>query len=622
MGRLIEIAPAPGIVRDITTNSATGRWVDCDKVRFRQGFPEKIGGWIKYSTSTFTGMARNMFTWVTLDDSILTAIGTNVKIYSEESGTFTDITPIRRTASLGANPLTSVGAGSGYITITDNTHGATVGDYVTISGATAFDGLTTANLNKEHVITSIIDANSYRVNTGGTATAGSVAGGGAGVSAAYQLNAGANGVVYGSGWGAGAWSRSAWSSAAESSTLTGSLRLWTMDNWGEDLLFAPRYGVIYRYDSSANTRGAAISTEGGASNVPTTVTEILVFSQERIVMALGCNALGSSDHDELMVRWTDYEDYLDWTPASGAAAGGFRLTAGSRIVTGLEANGQVIVWTDTAMFLISFVGGTDIFQQDMISMNTSIIGSMAKTSMRGVVYWMGERGFYAFDGRVTNLPCPIEDYVFGDLDADGRGKVFAVTNDRFNEVWWFYPSSGATECDSYVIYNTVEGVWAYGAMERTAWIDRGLYSRPRACGTDGYVYIHEYGLDDGSTDPATAISSYIESAPFEIGGDQDIGRGDRFAFVNRLIPDVTFRNSSGASPTLTYTFKKRNYNGLAYTSENTSVAKGATVDQYTGHKSIRLRARAIALRVENAEVGTDWRLGVQRFEVRTDGAKS
>ncbi len=621
MGRNIEFAPRPGIVKDTTANASTGYWTDCDKVRFRKGFPEKIGGWVRYSTNQFLGVCRALYTWVTLDDSLLTAVGTNKKYYVEESGTLNDVTPIVSTATLGTDPLESDAIGSGVIIVNDAAHGQIVGNFVIISGATTFDGLTTGQLNQELEIIEIIDADHYTVDTGGVATAGGVSGGGAAVEVDYLLGSGSASAVYGNGWGAGAWSRGAWSSAAESTTLTSAIRLWSQDNYGEDLLFAPRYGVIYRYDGSSGGRAVAISTEGGANEVPTTVTEVLVSPDERIVFALGCNEIGSADHDELLVRWSDYENYLEWEPSSTTGAGGFRLTSGSRIITGLRAAGEILVWTDTSLFAITFSGSEDVYQNRLVDPNSNIIGPMAKISIGGTTYWMGDRGFYMYDGRVIPLQCSMEDYIFGDLSEDGRSKIVAGSNARFNEVWWFYPSNGSDEPDRYVVYNTIEQIWYHGTLDRTFWIDRGLYNYPRAASTDGYLYTHEFGLDDGSTTPVSAITSYVTSAPVELGGNEDMGRGDRVVFVNKMIPDVTFRQSTGAMPTLTYTFNQRNYPGNAYFSEGTSVAKGATVDQYTDKKSIRLRARALSLTVSNSEVGTDWRLGVQRFETRTDGRK-
>jgi len=621
MGRLIDFSPAPGVVKDLTTNAATGGWVDTDKVRFRKNFPEKMGGWAKATTQAFVGICRNMYTWITLDSSILTAIGCPAKYYVEESGLLTDVTPIRLTAALGANPFTSL-SGSGVITVAHTSHGASVGDYVTFSGATAFNSLTTGNLNKEQIVTVVVDANSYKVDTGGTASATS-AGGGAGVTAAYQLTAGSSSAVFGSGWGAGAWGHSGgWGSAATVTTLSASMRLWSQSNWGEDLLFAPRYGAIYRYDGSSGGRATAISVEGGASQVPSSVIEIMVATNSRIVIAFGVNPIGSAVLDPLFIRWSDYENYLEWNPSTTTAAGGFRLTIGSTIVTAIQARQEILVWTDAALYGMPFVGEGDIFQSYLLDSNTTIIGALAKVMLNGIVYWMGQRGFRYYDGSMNILKCPVEDYVFDGMNMDQQAKVVCGSNARYNEVWWLYPSGEAEEPDRYVVFNVEEQVWYVGSLERSYWLDRGVYDHPRAAGTDGYLYTHEFGLDDGSTEPPSAILSYAESAPIEIGPNDSIGRGDRIAFVNRLIPDVTFRNSTAAAPTLTYVFKQRNYSGSAYVDESASIAKGATVDQYTQKKSIRLRSRATALRVENEEVGADWRLGVQRFETRTDGRKT
>lgn len=596
--------------------------MDADKARFRQGFPEKIGGWVQSTVDTFIGVCRSIFTWVTLTDTILTGIGTSKKYYVDDSGMLEDITPIRDTNSLGADPLTSFAAGSGVITVTDTGHGASVGDFVTFTGATAFDGLTSGDLNQEHEVTQVIDVNSYRVDTGGSATLGSVAGGGAGITAAYQLSVGADQPVLGSGWGSSFWGREEWGSPALTSTVSGSLRRWTQVNWGEDLLFAPRYGEIYRYDASSGGRGVAIDTEGGASDVPVIVSEILLASRERILMALGTNEIGGSDQDEMLIRWTDFEDYLNWTPDVDNSAGGIRLAQGSGIVTGLETQSEILVWTDVALYALQFVGGEDVFSVRLLSPNTSIAGPGAKVSYLGATFWMGARGFFAFDGRISRLPCPVEDFVFNDISTDNFAKTVCGSNDRFNEVWWIYPSDGESEPNRYVAMNVSDGTWTVGTLGRTAWSDRAVGREyPRAASTDGYIYTHEFGLDDGSTNPPSAILSYVESAPVEIGPNDEIGRGDRISFVNRLIPDITFRNSTAVAPTLTYVFRQRKYPGNAYGDEDTSVAMVTVVDQYTGKKSIRLRARAIAMRVENEEVGVDWRLGSQRFETRTDGRK-
>lgn len=617
--RLVPFSPRPGIVRDLTKNSAEGYWVDGDKVRFGAGFAEKIGGWSKVSATAFVGYCRSLFAWTLLSGSNVLGIGTNLKFYTETGGTITDITPIRKTTNpLAGNPIAST-SGSGVVTITDTAHGCAVGDYVTISGATAFNDLTTGQLNQEFVVATVPTANTFTVDTGGTANASS-SGGGASVVANYQLSVGAASFVFGAGWGAGAYSRGTWGSASVTTTVSAALRLWSQDNFGEDLLFAPRYGGIYRYDGGSGGRGALISSEGGASNVPASVIEILVSPNERIVFAFGCPPVGSSTMDPLLVRWTDYEDYLEWTPGTTNASGGVRLSAGSACVTSMKTRQEILCWTDTALYGFSFVGGTDIYQNYMIDGNIDIIAPLAKAQWQGRVVWMGKNGFYMYDGRVYQIECPLEDYIFRNMNRDHTFKIHAGTNALFGEIWWFYPSTNATEPDRYVVFNMTDNIWYDGSLPRTAWFDRGLSSYPRAAGADGYLYYHEYGFDDGSTTPASAILSYVESAPLEIGGD-DLGKGDRFIFCDRLVPDLTFRGSTAASPALTYTFKKRNWPGATYVDEDSSVAQTGTVDEYTNRVDLRMRARAIALRVENEQTGVDWRLGTQRFRVRTDGER-
>lgn len=612
MATYIPIAPQPGIVTDISANSAEGRWIDGDRVRFRDGFPETIGGWSPVTNTPFLGTCRKLWTWVTLLNQVKTAIGTNLKAYVEEGGSYLDITPIRSTTTLGSNPIATQGIGSGIVVITHNSHGAQTNDFVTISGATAVGGITTAQLNKEHQITRI-NANSYSINTGGSASSVTT-GGGASVSASYQINTGSDVALIGTGWGAGTWGRGTWGSASTSAIVSNTIRLWSMENWGEDLLISPRDGGLYYWDSSTVNRATAVT----AGDTPTKIGSFLVSPNERIVMAFACNPIGSTTQDLLLVRWSDYEDYQDWTPTSSNAAGGVRLNVGSQIICAVRAQNEILVWTDQALFAFTFVGGQDIFQVRLVDENIDIAGPNAAVAMNGAVYWVGRNNFYVYDGRVRTLPCTIKSKL-RDVNFDQRYKIFGGPNSLFEEVIWFYPSASSSENNKYIMYDTDEGTWSFGNITRTAWIDSGIRNYPRAAGTDRILYFHEFGADDKTPSGTSPLNAYIESAPFELSGGE-IGRGDKFYFVNEVIPDVDFRESTG-SPTLTMTFKRKRYPGGSTRSSSKDVDRSVTVGEWTESVGVRLRGRSLAVRFSSNETGTMWRLGTNRISIRTDGSQ-
>lgn len=612
MSSFIPLAPRPGLVSDVTPNSAEGSWVDGNNVRFRDGFPEKIGGWVKLSSATFLGTCRSLWTWITLTGKILTGVGTHLKFYVEDGGGYVDVTPIRSTVTLGANPLTTSN-GTGLVTVAHNAHGAVQFDFITISGATAVGGLTTGNLNKEHQIITVIDGNSYQIDTGGTASS-TATGGGAAVQVAYQVNTGIDAVVLGTGWGAGTWGRGTWGSASSTGVFAGQIRIWSQENWGEDLLISPRGGSLYYWDSSAGGRAALVT----GSDVPAQLTKFLISPNERICFAMGCSPVGATPLDPLLVRWSDYEDYTDWTPTSTNAAGGVRLNVGSEIITGLRAQQEILVWTDQALFAFLFVGGSDIFQVRLIDQAIDIAGPNAMQVYSSVTYWIGRNNFYYYDGRVNVLPCTVKQHVLRDLNYDQRDKIFCGVNSLFNEIWWFYPSANSSENDRYVVFNTVEKVWFYGEFGRTAWIDRTFINYPRAAAS-GYLQYHEFGSDIDVTGSPQPLSAFVESAPFELSGD-GMARGDRYYLIDQVIPDVDFRSSTSPSPSLNFSLKKRRFPGDAYASESTSVVQ-TSVGRWTQKASVRLRSRAFAFRVESSEVGVDWRLGSNRFRIRSDGQK-
>jgi len=613
----------PGINREGTNYSNEGGWFDGDKIRFRNGLPERIGGWVRVSNTQVTGTPRKIFDFVTLSSQNLLFIGTEQKVFLENAGTFNDITPIRSTVSLGANPVnTSGGAGSGVVTITTQAaHGAISGDFVTLASLTTTDGITAAQLNIEHKITSVPSTTTFTITTAGSATSGSTAGGGSSGTAAFQLNIGLNTTVLGAGWGAGTWGRFTWGSAAGS--LSGqTLRLWSADNFGEDLIFNIADSTIYYWDATngTSTRAVELSSLTGASDVPTKARKILVSDVDRHCIAFGTNPIESAVLDPLLIRFSSQEEPQNWTPSATNTAGDLRLSKGSEIITAVQTSRQILVWTDQSLYSMQFLGPPFTFGVSMLGDNIRIAGPNTALAVNDVVFWMGQENFYLYDGRIQAIPCSVRDYVFGDMNNQQSFKFHAGSIGSQTEIWWFYVSSGATEIDRYVVYNYGQKVWYYGTLVRTAWNDRasGLRSFPQATGADFYLYDHENGLDDFSTGSAVAINAFVESSDF------DIGDGQQFMLVRRILPDLSFSGSSASSPAALFTVKSRDFGGDAFTeSPSGSAVRTATspVEQYTDKIDLRARGRQMAIRVENTAVGVNWRLGAPRLDARADGRR-
>jgi len=620
---LTKLQFRPGINREGTNYSNEGGWYDGDKIRFRSGFVERIGGWVKVGTAAFNGTCRKLHDFVTLSSENLLFMGTNTKAYLEDSGVLYDITPIRRTVTLGANPITTQSAGTGIIRVADTGHGATLGDFVTFSGATAVDGLTTANLNKEQEVTSIIDANTYTVNTGGVCTSGSTAGGGSSVVAAYQINIGLNTTILGPGWGAGTWGRFTWGSGAGS--LAGqSLRLWFADDFGEDLLMNIADEDIYYWDASAGvgSRAVSLSSLAGASDVPTVARKVLVSEVDRHVLCFGANPIGETTQDPLLIRWSSQESPTDWTPTATNTAGDLRLSQGSEIVTALRTTRQILIWTDHSLHSLQFLGPPYTFGTALLGDNIRIAGPNTAISVNDVVFWMGQENFYMYDGRIQPIPCSVRQYVFTDINRNQSFKFHAGSLASQSEVWWYYCSASSEEIDRYVVYNYLEQTWYYGNLARTAWNDRaaGQRSYPQAASTDQYLYDQEFGLDDGSQSPSVPVDAFVQSSDF------DIGDGDQFMFIRRIIPDLNFSNSTAAAPQVEFTMTARNYNGnvTGQGSDSGDVIRSSVVsgqDNYTNQLFMRLRGRQMNLKVTSDTKGVNWRLGAPRLEMRPDGRR-
>ena len=626
---LTKLQFKPGINRDITSYSNEGGWVDCDKVRFRLGYPEVIGGWEKYSQNTYLGTARALFNWVALDGSDFLGVGTHLKYYIEQGQAFYDITPIRKTST---NSITFAATnGSSTITATDSGHGAVQGDFVTIAGAVSLGGLVTAAvLNQEYEILSVPTGNTYtfiaKDTTGATVTANASdsGNGGSGVDGVYQINAGLNTGVGGTGWGAGTWGRGTWGSGA-SIGVTTSLRMWSHDNFGEDLLINPRDGAIFYWDKSSGvtTRAVEIGTVSGAEETPITAKQIMVSDVDRHVIAFGTNPVGSTLQDPLLIRFSDQESLTDWNPKATNTAGDLRIGSGSEFVRAIETKREIIIFTDSSVHSMQFIGAPFTFGIQPLASNTTIMGPNAAIAVEDAVFWMGRQNFYIYDGKTQQLPCTVKERVFFDFNYDQAHKVFAGVISEFSEIVWYYCSNtnsvangGTGENDRYVIYNYAEQSWYYGNLGRSAFLDRGIRTFPIAA-ENGYLYNHETGYsDDGSI-----MTSRIESSPI------DMGDGDQFTFIKRLIPDFTFNGSTTSSPTVNVTLQSNNFPAGSYLqSEISKVDRNAVsttvpFEQYTNKADVRLRGRAFSIKVDCSALGVRWRLGSPRVDIRQDGRR-
>jgi hypothetical protein len=608
----------PGINREGTRYTNEGGWYDGDKIRFRQGTPEKIGGWTRISASVFLGVCRSLGNWVTLGGQNLIGAGTHLKFYISNVGNYNDVTPIRATVSL-TNPFTTV-SGSATVTVTDANGGYINGDYVTFSNASAVGGIT---IDGEYVVSSsaISAAGTYTITAASNAS--SSATGGGTVSAAYQINVGNAFATILTGWGASSWGSGAWN-VGESSVAP--VRFWSQSNFGEDLIFGPEGGSIYYWDATngVTTRGVLLSSLGGASNVPIFQNIILVSDISRFVFCFGTNEVGSATLDPTLLRWSDQEDATNWTPSAINQAGSLRLSRGTKIVAASQARQELLVWTDSSLYSLQYVGAPAVWAATLVGENISISSRNSVAYANGVAYWMGKDKFYMYDGRAQPLQCDVRKYVFNDFDTDQYGQVFSGTNEAFHEVWWFYCSSGSTTIDSYVIYNYLEKIWYYGTLARTAWLDSGLRDKPLAATYNLNLVDHETGIDDNIGATAAAISAYVVSSDF------DIGDGDRFSLVNRVIPDVSFDGSTAINPVTTMTLYALASSGSGYNSpaseggsSNATITRTASspVEVFTDLINIRVRGRQLAMKFESSAAGVTWQLGTSRLDIRPDGRR-
>jgi len=618
---LKKIQLKPGVNRENTRYTSEGGWFDCDKVRFRYGTPEKIGGWSQVSNvNTFEGTARSFWPFVSL-----LGVGTNEKFYIMYGGAYFDITPIRETTSAGAITFAATN-GSSTITATDIAHGAITGDYVTFSGAVSLGGnITAAVLNQEYQIT-VLTVNTYTFTATATANASDTGNGGASVVGAYQVNTGPATQTPLSGWGAGPWGGGAW--GIGSTSLEG-LRVWNQQNFGEDLIYGPKDGPMYYWDNSLGlaTRGVNLTSLTGASDVPTVQRLLMVSDTSRFVLAFGCNDYGTATQNPMLIRWSDQESAVNWTPAATNQAGSLQLSRGSEILGVAQVRQEILIWTDIALYSLQYLGPPIVWGSQLLADNVSLISDRAMTTAAGVTYWMGEEKFYAYDGRVLTLPCDLRQYVFSDFNLNQAEQVFASTVERFNEVWWFYCSAdnNTPSPDRYVVYNYVEKIWYYGTMDRTAWMDASIISDLPIAAYGNQLLYQESGVDDNSTGTAAAIESYITSSEF------DIDDGHNFSFVWRVLPDITFRGSTAGSPSATLTLLPLQNSGSGYNnpaslggSDDGVITRSAVVpvEQFTGQVNIRVRGRQMSIKIESDGVGVMWQLGSPRIDLKPDGRKS
>ena len=614
---LQKLALKPGVNRENTRYTSEGGWYESDKVRFRQGMPEKIGGWERISSNTFLGICRSLHTWVTLVDLTITSVGTHLKYYLENGGAYYDITPIRATVTL-TNPFTTV-SGSATVTVTDANSGYRDGDFVTFSDASAAGGLT---LNGEFQIT-YATGNTYTITAASTAS--SSATGGGTVTAVYQINAGVELEAPLTGWSAGTWGEGTWGNGG---TGIESLRIWSQGNFGEDLILGFRGSPLYFWDASDDTPlgnpATLLSAESGASNVPTAQNIILVSDINRFVFCFGANTLGTTTQDPMLIRWSDQEDATNWTPTATTQAGDLRLSRGSEIIAAEQTRQELLVWTDFSVYSLQYVGAPVVWAAQLVGENASIMSQNSVAVADNVAYWFGKDKFYMYDGGVKVLPCNVKRYIFDDINRDNIQQIFGSTNEGFDEIWWFYPSASSNTNDRYVVYNYVQQIWYYGTLSRTAWLDSGIRDFPLAATNSNNLVQHEVGLDDAETGTTAAITASITSAQF------DLDDGHKFMLVSRMIPDVTFDGSTADSPVVSMSLSALQNSGSGFNdplsesgNSGGSVTRTATspVEEFTEQIFLRVRGRQVSFKVESTAQGVTWQLGSPRIDMRPDGRR-
>ena len=612
---LVKYQFRPGINKELTSYANEGGWLDSDKIRFRFGKPEKIGGWSKNSTNSFLGTCRALHTYKTSTLASYNALGTHLKWYVQEGNSFYDITPVDNTTAAGDVTFTAT-SGSTTLTVNDTSHNANPGDFVIFSGATTVGGNVTASvLNQEYQIQSTT-TNTYTI-TLAQASNHSGSGGGSNTVGTYLYGSGLDVFVSGSGWGAGTWGSGTWGSTSPVAVFS-QLRLWSIDNFGEDLVAVPRGGPLFVWQvaNGVATRAILASSVAGASNCPISAFQIMTSDVDRHLIALGCNPIGSSVVDPLFVRWSDSENMFDWTPSATNSAGGVKLSSGSQIIGAIQTRQETLVFTDASVFSMRFVGSPFYFSFNEIARGIGMISPKAGVAIGGSVYFMDDGAFYVATGSIEQIPCTVLNHIFSDINKSQSFKIFAANNSEHNEVIWFYPSASSNEIDKYVTYNYLEKVWTVGTTNdgytRTAWNRAPALDYPLATGkldntNNNYIYNHEFGNSaDGSN-----FNAYIESADIDLDP-----AGEEFMYISKVIPDIQFLDSTNNSDTISLTLK-----GRKYPSETQSVLSTLSITPSTNFVNTRGRTRQIAVRLENSSGNFSWRLGDTRIDVRSDGRK-
>lgn len=619
----------PGVNRDQTNYSNEGGWYSCDKVRFYSGYPQKIGGWVKATTNTILGTCRQMWGWITTYSDNFLALGTNKKVYIEAGGEFYDITPLRAVDPTFTSPATdncfTTTNGSSVVTVIISSSTAIAGDYVDFTGANAIGTITAAMLNTTHEIQTVINTSAFTIDVG-TAANTTGTGGGTTINASFEINTGFPITTAGYGWGTGSWGSAAWG-LASSNPVYLQQQDWWFDNFDNDLVMNIRNGPVYYWERGSSLASVALGQRAflledlsGAADVPDEVMQILVSQNDKHLLAFGATPYGGGDFDPLLIRWASQDDPGMWTPLPTNTAGFLRVSRGSEIVRAIPTRQEILVFTNTHLYSLQFLGTSDVFGLQELGDNISIISPRSPIAVNNVTYWMGHDKFYAYSGRVETLPCTLRNHVFQNLNYNQTDQIICGANEGYNEIWWFYPTQDSDYNNAYVIYNYLERLWYYGTIERTAWLDSPLREYPQAIYTAnsttngvGYLIDQENGVDaDG-----VAIESYIQSSDF------DIGDGEKFMLSKRMIPDVNFSGSTAATPEVTFTIRPRTFPGAAYSGDAADAQPviETSVDIYTEQVFIRARARQMALRIGSDGLGTQWQLGSPRLDVKEDGKR-
>jgi len=628
----IKLTFKPGVNRDQTSYTSEGGWFACDKIRFLSGQPQKIGGWVKYTFETIIGTCRQMWGWVTTFSDNFLALGTNAKVYIEAGGNLYDITPLRETTAAGDVTFAATN-GSSTITVSDTSNGAAAGDYVTFVGAVSLGGnITAAVLNQNYEIATVIDGNTYTItakNTSGatvTANSSDSGNGGAACYAEYEISVGNPGGTYGYGWGTSTWGRGAWGSGS-SEPVNLPQTTWFFSNFDNDLVMNQRTnarGPIYYWSrgtltdpqTSLDTRAVLLSSLASANEVPVLAGQILVSQNDKHLLAFGAVPYGSSnpdDFDPLLIRWANQDDPVEWEPTPTNSAGFIRVSRGSYIVQALATRQEILVFTDSTLESLQFLGTTDVFGLQSLADNISIMSARAATTVNNVVYWMGVDKFYVYSGRVQTLPTTLRQHVFGNLNFNQTGQIISGTNEGWNEVWWFYPTADSNVVNAYVVYNYLENIWYYGNLARTAWLDSSLRQYPQAV-SGQYIYDQERGVNDDTV----PMECYIQSSDF------DLSDGEQFMTSRRIIPDVSFDGSDtveNPTPTAYITLVPKAFPGSQPGTEpNYNVVETST-NIFTDQVYIRARGRTLSFKIGSTQAGVQWQLGTPRLDARPDGKR-